>query len=72
MKNKFLFLFLCTGLLVSCQPSLHYSPDDENNLNLNSLVTLEIGADTIYLQDFILNPAEIDSVTSSSSCLKYK
>lgn len=72
MKNKFLFLFLCTGLLVSCQPSLHYSPDDENNLNLNSLVTLEIGEDTIYLQDFILNPAEIDSVTSSSSWLKYK
>ena len=72
MKNKILFSFLCTSLFFSCQPSLHYAPDGENNLNLNSLVTLEIGEDTIHLQDFILNPTEIDSITPSFSWLQWK
>ena len=68
MKKYLLFLFVVVGFL-TCLPSLAYPSDSENNKNLNSLMTLKIGSNTIYLQDFILNPADIDSVTSSSSKL---
>jgi len=56
-------------LLTACQPSLNYPTNSENNKNLNSLLTLKVGNNTIFLQDFILNPAEIDSITSSSEKL---
>ena len=59
-------------LLTACQPSLNYPTNSENNKNLNSLLTLKIGNNTIFLQDFILNPAEIDSITSSSEKLDCK
>ena len=56
-------------LLTACQPALNYPTNSENNKNLNSLLTLKVGNNTIFLQDFILNPAEIDSITSSSEKL---
>ena len=45
--------------------ALNLPANSENNLNLNSLLTLKIGENTIYTQDFILNPVEIDSVSST-------
>lgn len=69
MKTNYL-IFIALLSLASCQPSLHYPTDSDNSKNLNSLITLKLGIDTVYLQDFILNPTEIDSVTSSSNIMK--
>ena len=66
-KNHLIFGFIL--LLTACQPKLNYPTDSENTKNLNSLLTLKIGGNTVYLQDFIMNPAEIDSITSTSSQL---
>ena len=66
LNNLLFFLFFA---LTACQPALNYPSDSENNKNLNSLMTLKIGSNTIYLQDFVINPAEIDSVNSSSTKL---
>lgn len=55
-------LFILTG----CQPKLNFPADSENNKNLNTLLTLKIGENKLFTQDFILNPQEIDSITSSS------
>lgn len=71
MKKNHLILFLIL-VLVACQPKLNLPTDSENNKNLNSLLTLKIGNNTVYLQDFILNPSEIDSVTSSSPKISCK
>ena len=68
MKKTPLFIFALLAL-TACQPKLNFPAITENNKNLNSLTTLEIGENKIYLQDFILNPADIDSVTSSSKAL---
>lgn len=66
IKKTFLFALL-VGTFNSCQqPTLNLPIDSENNINLNSLLTLNTGVNTLYLQDFILNPSEIDSITSSS------
>jgi hypothetical protein len=64
-----IFVFLSSVFLIACQPKLNFPTDTENNRNLNSLLTLETGENVIFLQDFILNSAEIDSVTSSSKAL---
>ena len=66
MKNRILVFLLATFLFVACQPSLNYPSGSENNKNLNSLMTLKIGTNTLFLQDFITNPSEIDSITDSS------
>jgi glycosidase len=68
-KQLFLFLLLAVGIS-ACQPkTLNYPVDSENNKNLNSLMTLKIGFNTLYLHDFVLNSSEIDSINSSSSGL---
>jgi len=69
MKRNLLFIFALL-LLTSCQPKLNVPIDSDNNKNLNSLLTLKVGANIIYLQDFVMNPADIDSITSSSAKLK--
>jgi len=58
--------------LTACQQKLDFPVDSDNNKNLNSLSTLKVGENTIYLQDFIMNPADIDSITSSSDNLACK
>lgn len=60
------------AMLTACQPALNLPTDSENNVNLNSLMTLNIGENTLYLQDFVMNTAEIDSITSSSTKLVCK
>jgi glycosidase len=71
MKKHHLFLGTIL-LLTACQPNLNYPTDSDNSKNLNSLTTLKVGESTIYLQDFIMNPADIDSITSSSAKLDCK
>ena len=69
MRKIFCLFFLAVLAVTASGSSLNFQADSENNKNLNSLMTLKIGSNTIYLQDFVMNPAEIDSVTSSSSKL---
>lgn len=71
MKSTHLFIALFFAL-TACQPKLNFPANSDNNKNLNSLMTLQIGENTLYLQDFILNPAQIDSITSSSTWLVCK
>jgi glycosidase len=69
MRKIFCLFLLAAVTVTAFGSSLNFQKDSENNKNLNSLMTLKIGSNTIYLQDFVLNPAEIDSVTSSSTKL---
>jgi len=69
MKKQLFRLLLIVVGLSACKPSLYIPINSENSKNLNSLVTLKIGNNTLYLQDFILNPADIDSISSSSTKL---
>jgi cyclomaltodextrinase / maltogenic alpha-amylase / neopullulanase len=71
MKTKYLILAV-PFLLIACQPALNTPPAAVDNQKLNSLMTLEVGENTIYLQDFILNVQMIDSVTSTSETLEIK
>ncbi len=66
-RNHLLFILLLA--LTACQPRLNVPTDSINSKNLNSLLTLQVGKNTVYLQDFILDPTEIDSITSSSKNL---
>ena len=69
MKKLFFILILIIVGFSACNSALNYPTDTENNKNLNSLMTLKIGINTLYLQDFVMNTAEIDSITSSSTKL---
>lgn len=69
MMNKIFILIFVATAFFSCQPKLNYPVDSDNNKNLNSLITLKIGGNKVYLQDFVMNPIEIDSITSSSEQL---
>jgi len=70
--RKFSYLLLSVLFFAACQSKLNYPTQSENNINLNSLLTLEVGENQVFLQDFILNVAEIDSITTSSELLKVK
>jgi cyclomaltodextrinase / maltogenic alpha-amylase / neopullulanase len=67
--KKYCFLFLISVFGFACQNKLNLPENSENNLNINSLLTLEYGKNSIYLQDFILNTDEIDSVSCQSEYL---
>lgn len=66
---RFNLFVLALVVLTACQPKLHLPVESENNQNLNSLSTLKLGKNTVYLQDFVMNPADIDSITTSSDKL---
>lgn len=68
--KKLFFLLVVTIGLASCQPRINVLTNSVDHMNLNSLVTLEIGDNTLYLQDFILDVTQIDSVTSTSEYLQ--
>ncbi|MFT3753049.1 MAG: alpha-amylase family glycosyl hydrolase [Paludibacter sp.] len=55
--------------LTACQPKLNFPVESENSQNLNSLLTLRLGENVVYLQDFVMNPADIDSITTSTDKL---
>jgi glycosidase len=63
------FFILSLFLLAACQPKLKFPIDSDNNKNLNSLLTLKLGDNTVWLQDFVLNVSDIDSISSSSDKL---
>lgn len=69
MKQLYYVLILGLGL-IACQPALNYKFDAQNNINLNSLFTLKLGENHIVLQDYVMQPESIDSVTTSSATLK--
>jgi len=66
MKKHFIFFIIVLIGISSCKKELNVPEDSENNKNLNSLLTLKIGENILYLQDFVMNPAEVDSITGSS------
>ena len=67
--NKIFILIFAATAFIACQPKLDLPTDSENSQNLNSLITLKIGSNKVYLQDFVINPLDIDSITSSSEHL---
>ena len=69
MMNKIFILIFAATAFIACQPKLDLPTDSENSQNLNSLITLKIGSNKVYLQDFVINPLDIDSITSSSEHL---
>lgn len=60
-------LLMATLTFVACQPALNVPEDSVDNQKLNSLITLEDGENVLYLQDFILDVINIDSVTTRSA-----
>ena len=70
MKTKFVIFWLASFALFACQkPALNLPADTENNLNLNTLLTLKIGTDTIFTQDYILDTQQIDSVNCDDATI---
>lgn len=67
--KKIIWFLGALPVLAGCHSDLGYPADAENNINLNSLTTLNVGDNTIFLQDFVMNPADVDSITSSSAKL---
>lgn len=65
MKKTLLYLS-SVFFLLACQTGLNVRIDSVNNHKLNSLFTFEIGENILYLQDYVLSPADIQSVESSS------
>ena len=63
MKSRYSFIALAALVLSACNPSLNVPPVDINNQKLNSLLTLEVGENTIFTEDFIADVSQIDSVT---------
>ncbi len=70
--KKYILLALLSNLFIACQPKLNLEPENENNLNINSLLTLDVGENKIFLQDFILNVTEIDSVNCTDQHIDIK
>ncbi len=66
LRHFFSFVFIL-ALLHSCNHqslSLNYPAKSEDNLHLNTLLTLNIGKNEIVVRDYVLSSQEIDSVTS--------
>ena len=65
MKSpKIIFIIAIALTIAACKnPELALPAITDNNLNLNSLLTLRGNTDTLYSQDYILNPTSIDSVS---------
>ncbi len=64
---KYILTISLSMLFFACQTGLKARIDSVNNQKLNSLYTFEIGENTLFLQDYILNPLDIQSIKSSSS-----
>lgn len=64
--HKHLLLPVLLLMLTACQPALNVPSDAIDDQKLNSLMTLELGTNTLYLQDFVLDPNKIDSITFSA------
>jgi glycosidase len=56
-------VLLAIVALAACNPALNVPPADVNNQKLNSLLTLEVGENTMVVQDFISDVSMVDSVT---------
>ncbi len=68
--HKIYLLLIVPFLFIACQPALNTPPVAVDNQKLNSLMTLEVGNNQLYLQDFIQHVRAVDSVTSTSEFLK--
>ncbi len=68
--HKIYLLLIVPFLFIACQPALNTPPAAVDNQKLNSLMSLEVGNNQLYLQDFIQHVRAVDSVTSTSEFLK--
>ena len=68
--HKIYLLLIVPFLFMACQPALNTPPAAVDNQKLNSLMTLELGDNQLYLQDFIQHVRAVDTVTSTSEFLK--
>ena len=69
--KKLLFFTIISVLFAACaQNKLNLPAETGKVVGLNSLTTINEGENLIYLQDFIIDCSEIDSVTCSVSDVK--
>ena len=62
--RKITLLFLSVLTLAACtKTGLNLPADSNNNINLNTLLTLKSGVNNVFTQDYILNVSEIDSIS---------
>ena len=61
--KKLTIIFAVLALIACKKAELNLPADSENNRNLNTLLTLKVGVNKIFSQDYILKVSEIDSVT---------
>lgn len=62
--RKLTVLFLSVLVFTACtKTGLNLPADSNNNINLNTLLTLKSGVNKVFTQDYILNIAEIDSIS---------
>ena len=66
--RKITLLFLSVLTLAACtKTGLNLPADSNNNINLNTLLTLKSGVNNVFTQDYILNVSEIDSISIPGS-----
>ena len=64
--KKLLFFAAAAMLLGACaRQSLNLPTDANIGVGLNTLLTLNEGDNTVHTEDFVMQPADIDSVTAS-------
>jgi len=62
--RKITVLFLSLLVLTACSKvGLNLPAESNNNINLNTLLTLKSGVNKVFTQDYILNVSEIDSIS---------
>ena len=62
--RKITVLFMSLLVLTACSKvGLNLPAESNNNINLNTLLTLKSGVNKVFTQDYILNVSEIDSVS---------
>ena len=66
--RKITLLFLSVLTWAACtKTGLNLPADSNNNINLNTLLTLKSGVNNVFTQDYILNVSEIDSISIPGS-----
>lgn len=63
---KKILIFAAAALLAACsRQALNLPADSGVCVGLNTLLTLNTGDNTVHTEDFVMSPADIDSVTAS-------
>lgn len=72
MKKIFVLLSAVLLLSACAKPKLNLPAQTSETVGLNSLFTMSQATDSMFVQDYILNPADIDSLTCGDSHMLVK